>query len=496
VSGSRIALRRSALLLILSATVAGAKPEQDRDRVGASSSALRSLEIEEPAGTIPEEARPLLITLKRGLRDLIQAGLESSPRKDMDAKAVRARVVESISRQLKATRGENGGRSRLGTIEDVTVEFPPGLEGYAVAKTTVSIPCGSDSSLYVFQRDGTQWKLVLAQEAPDNRGIEEALHNLSYAVIRPEIASPPVVLSVNENASCSSCWQSLRLKLMRPGSSPDTPQTLWRRTVPFFYRCDGYVLKPTESGFHIEFTDSFDDPPRRIQLSIHDGKATLTESVRSYGSLREIYHEGQTGEAVKLADLVPDSSLYAVGAIAGLAGEITIVGGKAHLSYPAGANDTRTEVTTTPGVGATLLVTADVEDWRSVEIERAIPFEGLDQAIVALAVAAGIPKGEKFPFLIEGEVQDLAWHVIDGKRLAPGAAGHQAHLDASVQTSAERTRATLVGFYSESDEGVFTHRGSRTHVHCVVEEPLSSGHVDHVVIPAGTTIRLPIGAKE
>lgn len=233
-----------------------------------------------------------------------------------------------------------------------------------------------------------------------------------------------------------------------------------------------------------------------ICLAIVGLAFAATPTIRCYGSLRAMYHEGQTAETVRLADLLPDTSLYAVGALTGLTGEVTVVGGKAYLSYPAGENETRTESTTTPSVGATLLVTANVDGWREVTTERAMPFEELDTAIAALAAQAGIPKGEKFPFFVEGEVEALEWHVIDGKRLAPGASGHQAHLDASVRASAKRTRATLIGFYSESDEGVFTHHGSKTHVHCVVREPLSSGHVDHVSIPAGTTVKLPVRSGE
>ena len=60
----------------------------------------------------------------------------------------------------------------------------------------------------------------------------------------------------------------------------------------------------------------------------------------------------------------------------------------------------------------------------------------------------------------------------------------------------ERAPATLVGFYSRSDEGVFTHMGSKTHIHCVVDEPISAGHVDHVSIPTGTTVKFPAGANE
>jgi len=215
-------------------------------------------------------------------------------------------------------------------------------------------------------------------------------------------------------------------------------------------------------------------------------------AVRSYGSLRAMYHEGQTGEAVKLTGLFPDPQLYALGALAGLTGEITVVGGRAYLSYPSGTAETRTEITSAPTGGAALLVTAGVAQWRTMKAPRAIPFEELDQAIAALAAEAGIPSTERFPFLVEGEVERLEWHVIDGRRLPAGPTSHEAHLEASVRVSAAKARATLVGFYSESDQGVFTHHGSKTHVHCVVESPLSSGHVDHVVIPAGTTIKLPV----
>ncbi len=47
------------------------------------------------------------------------------------------------------------------------------------------------------------------------------------------------------------------------------------------------------------------------------------------------------------------------------------------------------------------------------------------------------------------------------------------------------------GFYSQSDEGIFTHMGSKTHIHCVLYDPLASGHVDHVTVPVGTTIKFP-----
>jgi acetolactate decarboxylase len=197
---------------------------------------------------------------------------------------------------------------------------------------------------------------------------------------------------------------------------------------------------------------------------------------------------------VTLDTMLPNPELYAVGALADLSGEITIIGGKAYLSYPEGAQDTRTEMTLQTNAGAALLAAAEVPGWRSVTAENTIHFENLDEVIGKLAASAGINPDARFPFLLEGEFEDLQWHVVDGRRLSPaGGTSHQGHLAASNRHRLDRSSAILVGFYSAGDQGVFTHMGSKTHIHCVIEDPLASGHVDHVTIPAGTIIKFPIG---
>jgi acetolactate decarboxylase len=213
--------------------------------------------------------------------------------------------------------------------------------------------------------------------------------------------------------------------------------------------------------------------------------------VRVHGALRAMFHEGQTGAMVTLDTLLPNPDLYAVGALADLSGEVTVVGGKAYLSYPQEADATRTETPLRTNAAATLLVSSEVPDWRGVVTDRAIRFEELDQEIAKIAAAAGMNLDERFPFLMEGNVVDLQWHVIDGRRLTAGGASHQDHLAAAAKVRLDRGWATLVGFYSETDQGIFTHMGSKTHIHCALDEPVSTGHVDHVTIPVGTTIKFP-----
>ena len=215
--------------------------------------------------------------------------------------------------------------------------------------------------------------------------------------------------------------------------------------------------------------------------------------LRVYGSLRAMLHEGQTDAQVTLDTLLPNPDLYAVGALAGLSGEITVIGGNAYLSYPEGEG-TRTEMLSASGAGAALLVAAEVPRWHTVTTREPIRFEELDEAIGKLAASAGMSLDARFPFLVEGDFEDLQWHVIDGTRLPAGETSHQDHLEAAVQAARPRASARLVGFYSQRDAGVFTHMGSKTHLHCVLEGPLAAGHVDHVDVPAGATVKFPEGA--
>ena len=217
--------------------------------------------------------------------------------------------------------------------------------------------------------------------------------------------------------------------------------------------------------------------------------------VRVSGTLRAMFHEGRTEAMVSLDSVLPNRDLYAVGALADLSGEVAIVAGKVYLSHPGGAEGTLTETPSETNAGATLLVAAAVPAWQSFRSENPIRFEELDDEIAALAAAAGMDVDTRFPFLLVGDFEDLQWHVIDGRRLTAGGRTHQDHLEASTQARLNRASATLVGFYSENDQGVFTHMGSKTHIHCALEEPLSTGHVDHVTIPAGTTVEFPVVGK-
>ena len=216
--------------------------------------------------------------------------------------------------------------------------------------------------------------------------------------------------------------------------------------------------------------------------------------VEVHGALRAMFHSGQTGRQVGLDELPYDPHRWAVGALADLDGEVTMASGTFYLAHPRADGSAQYRRAAETDRGATLLVHSSVPAWTLQTVDRALPFEAIELYVLERADAAGVPTDGAFPFRLLGEIEHLQLHVIDGSRLKGGGSSHHDHLEAAIRTTHEKAKVTLVGFYGPEAEGLFTHMGSRVHLHAIFlseSDRFASGHVDHAVIPAGTVLALP-----
>ncbi|MAF27108.1 MAG: hypothetical protein QF819_05715 [Gemmatimonadota bacterium] len=216
----------------------------------------------------------------------------------------------------------------------------------------------------------------------------------------------------------------------------------------------------------------------------------------TYGSLREVVREGRLDARVRLDEITPGPHTYALGALADLEGEVTIVDDEIWLSRTDEDGTVVTERMRTSEAGAAALVAARVDGWTRHSVGQDVPFEELDAWILRSALVAGVDTSSAFPFMVGGFVRDLDWHVIVGDRLPPGASSHEEHMATAVRDSLDVTHATLLGFHSTRHHGVFTHHTTNTHLHVVMKKPNASGHVDGVTVPAGAWLLLPERAPE
>lgn len=213
------------------------------------------------------------------------------------------------------------------------------------------------------------------------------------------------------------------------------------------------------------------------------GQPSLT--VDWQGSLRAVHH-GEASATITISDLGDLSGVSAVGPVADLDGEITLLDGQVFVTR---LRDGELVTRADADAPAAFLVWARVDGWQDpVALGASLAdHTELEQRVETLARSAGVDVSKPFPFRIEGVVDAMAWHVLSP--LEPGHSdGH--HLDAALKLKTEDEPVELIGFFSRSHQGVFTHRDAHAHIH-VVTDDRHTGHVDAIALEEGATIRFP-----
>jgi hypothetical protein len=134
---------------------------------------------------VPERVQPLLKQFKSQIRELISSALEKlGP--DATPDALRDSMIQELNRaDVIAGHGKRDSKEdydMYGFVQDVGVERPAGKLDLLEVVTTLGIPCGADSSPYVFQKKGGGWMLALRHEANGYKQVEGALGGFGYSI--------------------------------------------------------------------------------------------------------------------------------------------------------------------------------------------------------------------------------------------------------------------------------------------------------------------------
>lgn len=214
--------------------------------------------------------------------------------------------------------------------------------------------------------------------------------------------------------------------------------------------------------------------------------------IERWGTLREALRDGEDQARVDVAD-VARKNVYAVGALEGLRGEITVVDGEVWISE----GDVKSPVTTrgaTTSAKATVLFAAEVREWREFVVGMDVDPSELDAYIASQAHAAGIDTRKPFPFVVEGGLRHLQMHVIAGECPIRARMLGQEMTSPAYQFHGESVDGRLVGVYATDSSGILCHMGSRTHVHALLErDGALTGHAETVGLAKGALLKLPIG---
>ena len=239
--------------------------------------------------------------------------------------------------------------------------------------------------------------------------------------------------------------------------------------------------------------DSSSEMSHKVEHQKHHGKSenqTTGAKIASFGNYKKMIHSKNTDGVVDLNTAIPAVNSYAVGAIQQGLGEITIIDGKVWLDY--GKDGIGNSLNTIPAdEKAVLLATSQVEEWQISKIEQALSQEELFQVILEKAEENGMKKNEPFPFLLEGNFNDLVIHVINGENPEFGGHGGNAKLFKQTKEDRKNQKATIIGFYSANNQGVYTHPEESWHLHAVLIDENIGAHVDGISTNSNVVLKLP-----
>jgi hypothetical protein len=220
-----------------------------------------------------------------------------------------------------------------------------------------------------------------------------------------------------------------------------------------------------------------------------------------YGEMRAVMRDGHDEARVRLVDLGPVAAegdgeragLIAVGALAGLAGEVTADGATWWISM---ADEERVHVEREAADhAATLLTAARVEAWDEVVASDPLDEAALGALVRAHLESVGADVALPRALRIDGAVISLDLHVVRGD--CPHAA--DAAVPAYRWHAPAGTKIVLVGFHAPGAEGVLTHHGTGFHLHAITPGdgargtgPIA-GHVDGFELAPGARVQIARG---
>lgn len=212
-------------------------------------------------------------------------------------------------------------------------------------------------------------------------------------------------------------------------------------------------------------------------------------AVRTFGAFRDMVRGQDYQAKAALGAVKADGATDAVGALAALRGEVTMLDGRFVVSYGGGC-----ESCPPPHAEkATLLVTGKVTQWgEPIALSDALAGKALEHFIVEQAKAAGLDISKPFPVRLKGTLTDVAMHVLkapNAKFSGHGSAHPMAEQD---DIKAATIAGEVIGFFAPpAQSGVISHPGEPFHFHWVDEARSKTAHIDAFGMAKGSVLSLP-----
>lgn len=229
------------------------------------------------------------------------------------------------------------------------------------------------------------------------------------------------------------------------------------------------------------------------------------KKVYSFGNLPEVLNNSGMGDTISLINLKKISSLYAVGLLDKLQGEILVFDSKAYISSMTQHGSIHIDKTLQKQ--ASFLLYSEVPSWIEIKLPKIIyNKQQFVEYLEDQAKENGISTFQAFPFILEGKIKANNYRVLSYKQddIVKGYGGTCAcdlsedqktkvkmkYKSLSLYDTMLHTSVTLLGFYSPQ-RGIITDEYSYTYINFITHDRSIAGHSTKLMIGEDMVLKLP-----
>jgi acetolactate decarboxylase len=218
------------------------------------------------------------------------------------------------------------------------------------------------------------------------------------------------------------------------------------------------------------------------------------------GAQSTIFETGKAAGALSIGSLEQHASLYAIGPVEALDGEITVFESQPYVSRARGSSYV---VERSWNDKAIFLAWSSRGTWQDISVPDDVRgYLDLQDFVKSAANSSGLDVAKPFPFLLAGAPSEICWHInVDRTEGRP--IDRELFARSKANFVLRNEQVDIVGFYSERHAGVFiskytpaiTPQSGRTnaiHIHFVSRGSDATGHIDDLTLNGGMVLRLPV----
>jgi alpha-acetolactate decarboxylase len=215
-----------------------------------------------------------------------------------------------------------------------------------------------------------------------------------------------------------------------------------------------------------------------------------------YGEMHKVIGLQQHQARVRLADLLKTPHLFAVGALEGLKGEISVLDGQPTVTGVDKQFLPKTIAGDSSELQATMLIGAYINSWLESKIPSTLSDEELDDFIQSQIEQLGRDPKVPAMFRIIGRFKEVNMHVINGACPVHARIRNVeiAELERPSEIHLKSIEGEVVGVFAMDAVGKLTHPATKSHKHLVFKDGESNailtGHVEALSVETGSRLFL------